>query len=279
MTNAADWQGAVGNNWAIEWQRTDRSFSELNAVLVDRAVAKAAKGPRILDIGCGAGETSFALARRLSDASIMGIDLSPSLVAAAKARNHHDRVQFENCDATHWAGVAWKPDLLVSRHGVMFFDDPIGAFAHFHDIAAPDAQLVFSCFRERTENQWVSDITALLPVSMPLGDPYSPGPFAFADSDHVDGILSKAGWLDAKPEAVDFSYVAGDGDDPIADAIDFFSRIGPAAPIIRTLDTDQRALFFHDLSELLCNRLANGKVLFKAAAWIWSAHRQGEFDK
>jgi SAM-dependent methyltransferase len=276
MTNAADWQGAVGNNWAIEWQRTDRSFSELNAVLVDRVVAKTSGNAKILDIGCGAGATSFAVARRLPDASITGIDLSPSLIAAAKARNHDGHILFENHDATHWVGGPWKPDLLVSRHGVMFFDDPVAAFAHFRDIAAPDAQLLFSCFRDRVENQWVGDIAALLPVNLPLGDPYSPGPFAFADPGHVGNILSNAGWRGAKPEAVDFSYIAGDGDDPIADAIDFFSRIGPAAPIIRTLDTDQKALFFHELSDLLCNRLANGKVLFKAAAWIWSAHLSGE---
>lgn len=272
MTNAADWQGAVGNNWAKEWQRTDRSFSELNAVLVERAVAKAAKGARILDIGCGAGATSFALARLLPDASITGIDLSPSLIAAARARNEDGRIRFENLDATEWAKAEWKPDLLVSRHGVMFFDDPVGAFVHFRDIAAEGAQLVFSCFRDRAENQWISEIAALLPVNIPLADPHSPGPFAFAETRHVHDILSSAGWRDAMPEAVDFSYVAGDGDDPIADAVDFFSRIGPAAPVIRTLDADQKALFFHDLSKVLCNRLANGKVLFKAAAWIWSAH-------
>jgi SAM-dependent methyltransferase len=276
MTNAADWQGAVGNNWAKEWQRTDRSFSELNAVLVERAAAEAAKGARILDIGCGAGATSFALARLLPDASITGIDLSPSLIAAARARNEDGRIRFENQDATEWVKPGWKPDLLVSRHGVMFFDDPVGAFAHFRDIAAEGAQLVFSCFRDRTENQWISEIAALLPVNIPLADPYSPGPFAFAETRHVHGILSNAGWHGAKPEAVDFSYVAGDGDDPIADAMDFFSRIGPAAPVIRTLDADQEALFFHDLSKVLCNRLANGKVLFKAAAWIWSAHLSGE---
>ncbi len=272
MTNAADWQGAVGNNWAIEWQRTDRSFSELNAILVEHAVAKTSGNPRILDIGCGAGATSFALSRRLPDASITGIDLSPSLIAAAKARNSDGHILFEHCDATHWAKEAWKPDLLVSRHGVMFFDDPVSAFSHFRKIAAEDAQLVFSCFRDRTENQWASEIAALLPINIPVGDPYSAGPFAFSDPDHVYNILSNAGWRGATPEAVDFSYVAGDGDDPIADATDFFSRIGPAAPIIRTLEKKQKALFFQELSELLCNRLANGKVSFNAAAWIWSAH-------
>lgn len=272
MTNAADWQGVVGNNWATEWQRTDRSFAVLNAVLVDRVAAKTAPGARILDVGCGAGATSLALAERLPGSPITGIDLSQSLIAAAKARNHEGRIVFENHDATRWTGGAWKPDMLVSRHGVMFFDDPVSAFAHFRDIAAPDAQLVFSCFRDRAENAWVKDIVSLLPVDLPVGDPYDPGPFAFADPDHVSEILSGAGWRDAMPEAVDFSYAAGDGADPVADAIDFFSRIGPSAPIIKTLDPEQKALFFHELSQLLCNHLVNGQVLFKAAAWIWSAH-------
>lgn len=272
MTNAADWQGAVGNNWAIEWQRTDRSLAPLNTVLVDRIVAKAANDSRILDIGCGAGATSFALAQRLPEAAIMGIDLSQSLIAAAKARNHEGRILFENHDATRWTGGAWKPDLLVSRHGVMFFDDPVRAFTHFRDIAAPEAQLIFSCFRGRTENEWVKDIITLLPVSVPLGDPYAPGPFAFAEPGHVSEILSAAGWRVGEPEAVDFSYIAGSGEDPVADAIDFFSRIGPAASMIRTLGDEQKTLFFQELSKLLCNRLANGRVLFKAAAWIWSAH-------
>lgn len=272
MTNASDWQGAVGKNWAIEWERTDRSFHELNAVLVDRAVARASEGARILDIGCGAGATSFALARRLADASITGIDLSASLIAAAEARNHDGHILFENQDATLWSKEAWKPDLLVSRHGVMFFDDPVRAFTHFREIATEGAQLVFSCFRDRAENQWIQEIIGLLPNIIPIGDPYSPGPFAFADPGHVHDILFNAGWRGAASEAVDFSYIAGAGDDPIADAIDFFSRIGPAAPVIRTLDADQKSLFFRELSTVLCNRLANGKVLFKAAAWIWSAH-------
>lgn len=272
MTNAADWEGAVGNNWAKEWQRTDRSFSELNPVLVDRAARGMSDGGKILDIGCGAGDTSFALARKLPNASLVGIDLSSSLIEAAKARNAEGRILFEVHDAVRWTGGAWKPELLVSRHGVMFFDDPVGAFTHFREIAAPGARLVFSCFRDRAENHWASEIPALLPAAPPMGDPHAPGPFAFADVDHVTNILAQAGWCGITPEAVDFSYIVGDGDDPVADAIDFFSRIGPAAQAIRALDAEQKAVFFHQLSQLLCNRLANGKVLFKAAAWIWSAH-------
>lgn len=273
MTNAADWQGAVGRNWAAEWERTDRSFGELNAVLVDRIAGRARPKARILDIGCGAGATSLALAKRLPQAEIVGIDLSEELAAAARARNAEARVRFEVHDATTWSGEGWQPDMLVSRHGVMFFGDPVAAFSHFREIAEPGAQLVFSCFRERSLNEWASDVPALLPIPPAPAAPYAPGPFAFADPDHVRAILTRAGWKDAEAEPVDFSFVAGGGEDPVADAIDFFSRIGPAAPLIRNLGEMEKIAFFDRLSQLLCNRLANGTVSFHAAAWIWSANR------
>lgn len=272
MTNAYDWQGAVGRNWAAEWQRTDRSFAELNAVLVDRIVARARPGSRILDIGCGAGATSLALAQRLPEAELVGIDLSHSLVEAAIARNSFSNLRFEVEDATRWSGGDWQPDLLVSRHGVMFFDDPVAAFSHFATVAAQGAQLTFSCFSARSDNQWAADIPALLPVQPQPADPFAPGPFAFADHEHVRDLLSRAGWKDAEAEPVAFSYVAGSGEDPVADAMDFFSRIGPAAPVIRTLSGEEKTAFDDRLSQLLCNRLANGAVSFHAAAWIWSAH-------
>lgn len=271
MTNAADWQGAVGRNWAAQWERTDRSFQHLNTILVDHIVSGARSDVRILDIGCGAGATSLALARRLPGAEIVGIDLSESLILAAQARNSEVQVKFEVHDATRWSGGDWLPDLLVSRHGVMFFDDPVSAFAHFARIAAPGARLVFSCFQDRSANDWAVEIPALLPAPPPMASPFAPGPFAFSNPRHVQGILERAGWKDASVEPVAFSYIAGAGDDPVADAMDFFSRIGPAAPMIRNLESKEKEIFFENLSRNLCNHLDDGAVLFNAAAWIWSA--------
>ena len=273
MTNAADWQGAVGRSWAAEWERTDRSLAELNTRLVDRIAERASPDAKILDIGCGAGATSFAVADRLPQASIVGVDLSEDLAAAARERNTQARIRFEVHDATTWAGGDWQPNLIVSRHGVMFFDDPVAAFAHFSSIAAPRAQLVFSCFRDRSENAWASEVPALLPVPPAPMPRYAPGPFAFADPDHVRTILARAGWKDARAEAVDFSFVSGAGEDPVADAIYYFSRIGPAAPLMRDLEKQEKVALIERLSQLLCNRLANGTVSFHAAAWIWSAHK------
>lgn len=272
MTDTSDWQGRVGDSWAAEWRRTDRSFAPLSAALADRFLAyTSGKASDILDIGCGAGGTSLDLAARLPGATIRGIDLSPALVAAAAARNAATgRVSFSVQDATRWDGGGWRPDCLVSRHGVMFFDDPVAAFAHLADRAAPGARLVFSCFRDRAANDWAGKIAALLPAS-PAADPFAPGPFAFADRTHVASILAAAGWRDATVEPVDFGYVAGGGADPVADARDYFTRIGPAAPALASLDPDRRARFLVDLESLLCKHLGGGSVTFDAAAWIWTA--------
>lgn len=272
MTDTLDWQGRVGDNWAVEWQRTDRSFAPLSAALTERFLAyTGGKARDILDIGCGAGGTSFDLAERLSGATIRGIDLSSALVTAATGRNAYTgRVSFSAHDATRWEGGDWRPDSLVSRHGVMFFDDPVAAFAHLASRAAPGARLIFSCFRDRAVNGWAEEIAALLPAPSAAA-PFAPGPFAFADRAHVASILAAAGWRDAAAEPVDFGYVAGAGADPVVDARDFFTRIGPAARALASLDPDRRAHFLADLEPLLCNHLSGGSVTFDAAAWIWTA--------
>jgi SAM-dependent methyltransferase len=268
----SEWAGRVGDVWAEEQRRTDRTFEPVDAALVATAV-KAVEGrtaPRILDVGCGAGTTSFSLAARLPDAEITGIDLSPALTKAATARAaDQPRCRFEQADATRWAG-AQGFDLLVSRHGVMFFDDPVAAFIHLRSLAKQDeGRLVFSCFRSPKENVWASALAHLMPGGP--ADPHAPGPFAFADRDRVAGILSQAGWKNAQATPLDFGYVAGAGADPVDDANDFFARIGPVSRAIRELDEGGRERLRAGLDEQVRAHHRDGEVNFPAAAWIWEA--------
>ncbi|MBA2935703.1 methyltransferase domain-containing protein [Sphingomonas sp. CGMCC 1.13654] len=271
-----EWAGRVGDVWATEQHRTDRTFEPVDEALVEAAVA-AVYGiatPHILDVGCGAGTTSFSLATRLPGATINGIDLSPALSGAAVARaaglpDHvRSRCRFERADATVWTGETGF-DLLVSRHGVMFFDDPVAAFAHLRSLAKAGGRLVFSCFRAPKENAWVAKFAHLMPGGP--SDPHAPGPFAFADRDRVAAILAEAGWRDAQATALDFAYVAGAGGDPVADANDFFARIGPVSRAIRELDEAGRERLRAGLDEQVRAHFDGEKVSFPAAAWIWSA--------
>jgi SAM-dependent methyltransferase len=271
MTDRSDWEGRVGRKWAEEWKRTDRSFTGLT----DRLLARASARPvaHALDIGCGAGEVSLALARGHPESSVIGLDISEPLVAVARERGAElANVSFLLADAADWRGSSFAPDLIVSRHGVMFFPDPVSAFANLARGAAPNARLVFSCFRARAENPWASRIAALLPEgALPETPSGGPGPFAFADRDHVEQILVAAGWSEVAFEPVDFAYVAGTGEDAVGDARSFFLSIGPAAAAAATLDVEAREAFVHRLDKYLSANAQGPIVALPGAAWIVSA--------
>ena len=272
MTDKLEWQGRVGSTWAEQWQRTDRSFAPLTLRLVEVILALG-QGQAIVDLGCGAGELSIKLATASPEAKVLGLDISADLIDAAITRgNSHFNLSFAVADAADWRDTAFAPDLYTSRHGVMFFDDPVAAFSNLAYVAAPHAKLAFSCFRSPAENDWATKIGALMPA-VQSGDPYAPGPFAFADPEHVRAILAKTGWSNITFEAVDFDYVASEGHDPVRDAMDFFSYIGPAARAIRSLTGNARDDFLNGLRALAEAHVTKNTVRFAAAAWIVTAKK------
>lgn len=268
MTISYDWAGPVGDAWADEWRRTDLSFAGLSPHLDAAILAASPERGVAVDIGCGAGGTSIALASARPDLTIVGIDLSESLVEAARARgSDRANLRFRVGDATELGDL--DVDLFFSRHGVMFFDDPVAAFGRLRAAATPDARLVFSCFRDFALNPWASDIVTAIAGGAPAAPGTAPGPFAFADPDHVAGILQSAGWR-GSPTPIDYRYRAGEGSDPAADAFAFFRRIGPAASKLRELDGAAREAGLERLHAFLSSRVHDGAVDFPAAAWIWS---------
>ena len=271
MTTGNDWRAQVGRSWAESYRLTDRAFSGLTERLLARIGG--CEGQGALDIGCGAGELSLALARNNPRATVIGVDVSSELVAAARERGETMRnVDFVEADAAQWQPESFAPELLVSRHGVMFFDAPVEAFANLHSLAAPRARMVFSCFRSARLNPWASDLAALLELP-PMGESTAAGPFAFADEAHVRGILDNAGWRDVALEPVDFAYVAGAGEEPVDDALHLFRRIGPAAPVLRALEGEAKVRAEGWVRDWLEQHRSGNLVAFPAAAWIVTASR------
>lgn len=272
MTSASDWQARVGDVWAAEWRRTDRSFAGLSRQLNAAILTAVPSGPAtVMDIGCGAGGTSLALAAARPDLRITGVDLSPALIEVARARAAGPESRFRVADALV-AAEELNPDLLVSRHGVMFFADPVAAFTRLRAAAAPGAPLVFTCFRARALNPWAGELVAALTGHAPA-DPagYAPGPFGFADRVFVTDLLATAGWTRITAEPIDFAYVAGAGPDPIADGVSYLSRIGPAASAIAAVPQPDRAGLRTRLAELLAPYRTDSHVQVPAAAWLWRA--------
>lgn len=269
MTGKSEWQDRVGRAWAENWQLTDRSLAGLTEQLLQ--VISALPGKRIADIGCGAGELSLAIARQRPDAEVTGVDVSGDLVETARQRAGTCGVRFILADAAEWQPEGEGPDLLVSRHGVMFFDNPVAAFAHLRSVSAPDARLAFSCFRPREENPWMSGLASLLPGIPTPTDPHAPGPFAFADPERISAILREAGWSGLRIEPHDFAYVAGAGDRAVDDAAEFFARIGPLAPVIREMGGEARDVLQARLLQWIGRYQQETLVAFPAAAWIVTA--------
>jgi len=273
MTSMGDWTGRTGNSWAAEWRRTDRSFGGLTDKLLQRS--REFSFASVLDIGCGAGELSLALARGRPQARVMGVDISPQLVMAARERAANLlNVAFEIDDAAEWNPPAgFAPELLISRHGVMFFDDPTAAFRHLAQISAPGAGLLVSCFRGPAENEIFTGIGKLLPPPETPPDPHAPGPMAFADPDRVRGILTSAGWTGIAFEPFDFAMVAGVGENAVDDAMAYFKLIGPAATAMAGMPEDQRDAILVKLRAYLEAKEIDGIVAVGAAAWLVTARR------
>jgi SAM-dependent methyltransferase len=273
MTSTTDWQGRTGEGWAAEWKRTDRSFGGLTDHLLARS--REFRFRHALDIGCGAGALSLALARGRPQTRVVGVDVSPPLVAVARARAEHiSNVEFELADASQWRPADdFTPQLLMSRHGVMFFADPPAAFANLAGFAAENAALLFSCFRDRRENPAFTELGSLLPAPPEPPDAYAPGPFAFAERDHVTAILADAGWTGIAFEPFDFAMVAGVGEDPVKDAMAFYRRIGPAAAALREMDEPARDEVLAAMRRILTEHCHDGVVALRAAAWIVTARR------
>ncbi len=274
MLAVTEWQGQTGEAWAEEWRRTDRTLEPVNQTLLARALPF--DGRRILDVGCGAGATSFALADAAQHAEVTGLDLSDALVAAARGRTEgRGNVRFVSGDASTWSPDGGETfELIVSRHGIMFFNDPVAAFTHLHGLA-PRGRLLFSCFRAATENEWMAAMRAIIERHAPaaLAAPESaPGPFAFADPARIEAILHRAGFAPPVIEPFDFDFMAGAGPDPLADAIGYFRRIGPMARLLAAIEDEAaKTAFLADLKAVAADHLSSRGIVFRAAAWIVSS--------
>lgn len=277
MSNAEQieyWNSLVGDTWARMQDRLDRAFTPVTAALL--SVAAPQPGESVLDVGCGTGETTLAVAGAVGDdGDALGIDISEALLARARERAEEigSEADFGNADAASFTSEDGF-DLIISRFGVMFFDNPVGAFANLHRLARPGGRLAFACWQPPGDNLWATlpmqALAALLP-DLPVAAPCAPGPFAFADPARVEALLAEAGWQDIAFDDLPFTMVVGAGADPIAEAVKFNLRIGPAARAVREAGAAAEAAAPGLIAAALAPYRAGDVVGLPGAVWIVSA--------
>jgi leucyl/phenylalanyl-tRNA--protein transferase len=273
------WNETTGPRWVALQERLDAQIEPLGLQVMERTAVSS--GERALDVGCGCGQTSLQLARRVGpDGSVLGIDISAVMLARAADRAREARLrhlEFANADAqTHDFGSA-RFDLLFSRFGVMFFADPRAAFENLRRALAPEGRLAFASWQELGRNPWMRDPTvaaaALLELPPPP-PPGSPGPFAFADAERVTRILEDAGFVDVAHEPVTCRLSLGGGGG-VEDAVHFMLQIGPVAAALREAPEARRDAVASAVAKVLRAHETDEGIVMDGAFWIVTARNPG----
>jgi len=271
------WNEVSGARWVEMNDVIDAQISPLGEVAIERAAL--ARGEEVLDVGCGCGQTTLQLASRVGDTgAVTGIDISAVMLARARERAAEagrGNVEFLNADAQTEA-LSGDRDLVFSRFGVMFFASPEAAFANLLKALRPGGRLTCLTWQGLAANPWMQVPLAAaakhLPPKGPPPDPTAPGPFAYADSARVEGILAAAGFTEVGHESLERELLVGGGRS-LDETVAFVAQLGPAAAALRDADEALRARVLSELRSALEPYYDGSGVRMPSAAWIVTARR------
>jgi SAM-dependent methyltransferase len=270
----AEWNGALGQRWVAMQQEIDHFLVPFG----DAALKAAAPlpGERVIDVGCGCGDTSIEIARLVGSAgSVLGIDVSRPMLEVARSRGalaNGAHLAFRDADASE-GELPGNTDLLFSRFGVMFFSQPSPAFSHLRQSLRAGGRCVFVCWRTPRDNPWamtpLSAARAAMGVTPAPADPNAPGPFAFADEQRLRAILSSAGF--GAIDAQRFDAGVALGATPRA-AAERAMQIGPVSRLVRDSGVEHLPTILDAVERALAPLAApDGQVSLNGSTWIVSA--------
>ncbi|MFT7286191.1 MAG: SAM-dependent methyltransferase [Halieaceae bacterium] len=276
----AYWNGDAGRKWASRDQQMAGLLAPIAEALMDHAQIDGRK--TVLDVGCGGGSETLLLAKRLGvGASILGADISTPLLEVASQRlaeagDMGRQVRFLEADAASHPFGAGEFDLLFSRFGVMFFDDPTRAFTHLRSAMQPQGKLAFCCWQALRDNPWTAvPLKAALQVlpAPPPPTPRAPGPFAFAEEDYVASLLEVAGWrdIDIAPHRVSMRW---GGEQGLAANVRELVNTGPVGRLLVAATDEQREAVYAAAEEVLAKYFDGEALSLSGGVWMVTARNE-----
>jgi ubiquinone/menaquinone biosynthesis C-methylase UbiE len=220
--------------WVRAWPRREVLTSSVTPDLVSALALRGSE--KVLDVGCGGGRGTLAIASALTSGSVVGLDISEALLDLARHRaadHPHTSIEFQLGDAQTDGARGGPFDVVTSQFGVMFFDNPVAAFANLRSQVVPGGRLAFACWQSLDRNPWcvAPELAAYLPTAPPRPEGAAPvGPFVFGDEARVREILAASGWTSVDREA--FERVVTIDEDVVFD---------PEELVVRGVGTVERA--------------------------------------
>jgi SAM-dependent methyltransferase len=240
-----------------------------------RAAAGVAPRDRVLDIGCGTGQSTREAARAAVAGDALGVDISAESLELARMLSEKERLQnvtYLHADAQTHRFPSQRFDLCISRFGTMFFEDPVAAFANIASALRPGARLVLLVWQGRDHNEWSTLIhQALAGPATPVSAPSGLDPFSLADPVTVEGILSASGFA-----AVGFTDVHEPvyyGQDAVT-AYDFTLGMRGPKELLQGMDAEAARHALQRLRACLAGQDTGGGVFFDSRAWLITARRR-----
>jgi ubiquinone/menaquinone biosynthesis C-methylase UbiE len=276
-TASEAWQKKAGQSWVEQQERMDVQLQALGQVGIERLAPATAE--RILDVGCGTGQTTLELAKRVGPSGrVVGLDISEPMLNTARARAMAAQLEQVECLLADAATVALGEgfDALFSRFGVMFFDAPVAAFRNLHQCLATSGRLVFVCWQPLELNEWASvplaAVQALAPnqAMPPLLDATKPGPFYFSEPAFIRDVLSQAGFreIEITPHEASSHFGAAA---TVAEAADYAMLIGPSARFIAETEPELKPQFHAALTRAFEPYLTAKGVWLPARTFVVAA--------
>lgn len=266
------WNGDSGHRWVADADRRDAVLAPVADALL--TAARIQPGESILDVGCGCGATTITAATQAGpDGTAHGIDLSDPMLAVARQRAHDaglTTASFAAADAqTHpFAGADY--DVVISRFGTMFFDDPVAAFTNIRRRVRRGGRLFIATWQPLGLNDWltVPGAALLRYGTLPDDSPGGPGMFSQADPDLVRSILTGAGWTAVDSRAVTVALRLGD--DPV-DATDYLADSGVGRAVLETVPAPDKSAALQAVTDALAPYTTSDGVHLDAGIWITTA--------